>query len=467
MLSRNIMLPILVILFALLAATAYAATDFSTEVSVPNTFLTGQTGLINVTITNNGPTDWFLVNAMGLEKWTYVDPWRVQIAGGASKIAHVYIAPPDDAEPGTTSFLLTVARDSTGARFERQLFVTIRQMVSATISTFSIDCAVCTDHAGLTAVIKNTGTEPVSGILAVDLGGIARNFSVDTIARDGKQTIEETFELGGLRPGKYNATGSFIDSRGHVTSRARTAFNVMLNENISYERQESGSVFGTTVTLTATNRGNTEAKAVLSEPATTSWWMLYTGPPVNMSAGQYYWSTMLAPGERRELTYSEVNWPLFAFIFIVIAGGIYAYVQSTSLTIRKRVLGRKLVSAGKDIAVSIEVRNARRAADMVVVRDVVPPIFSISGRFEIAKPVIRKISTGTEIIWKMGGLGAGEERVLHYKIKPSVDVYGGLTLHPATLRIKSGTSTMERVSNTVTLEGSAGGPKKLSVEVEK
>ena len=55
-------------------------------------------------------------------------------------------------------------------------------------------------------------------------------------------------------------------------------------------------------------------------------------------------------------------------------------------------------------------------------------------KFDTLKPVIRKTAEGTELSWKLDSLKTAEERVINYRIKPTVDVLGSLELPSSTMR---------------------------------
>jgi hypothetical protein len=83
------------------------------------------------------------------------------------------------------------------------------------------------------------------------------------------------------------------------------------------------------------------------------------------------------------------------------------------------------------------VNNSSNELKDVIVKDLVPPIATVSEKFETLKPVKRKIKTGIELNWRISSLKPGEEVILSYRIVPIVDIVGSLRLPQATVSFVS------------------------------
>jgi uncharacterized protein (DUF58 family) len=147
---------------------------------------------------------------------------------------------------------------------------------------------------------------------------------------------------------------------------------------------------------------------------------MYSGPsPTGMSISKnYYWKLSLGPNESKSISYSEIYWPSYAVILLGIVAAFIFYIQMSAFSITKNVISGTRVRPGKEISVALNLKNRKNEIDRAVVRDVVPPNYSIVSKFETVKPVIRKIGEGIELNWKVSKLKPQEERVFHYTIKP-------------------------------------------------
>ncbi len=114
-----------------------------------------------------------------------------------------------------------------------------------------------------------------------------------------------------------------------------------------------------------------------------------------------------------------------------------------------------LLAGGKEITISLNLRNrSRKVIRDIVVRDHVSPLAAVVKKFDTLVPNINRKVTGTELTWKIKELKPKEERVLTYKIRPSVDILGQLRLPKAHALFKTKKGKRSRVlSKTVSIMG--------------
>jgi hypothetical protein len=124
----------------------------------------------------------------------------------------------------------------------------------------------------------------------------------------------------------------------------------------------------------------------------------------------------------------------------------------------KKVVKKK----GGDWAIEVSVHNRGKAVEGAIVTDTVPHNFTLSSSFETLKPIVRKMELGTQLIWRIGGIRRGEEKILHYRIAPKIHS-GPVRLPAAHLRAKKGEKTIIASTGNAVLAIEKG-PPKLSVE---
>ena len=454
---------------ALLVATpafAAAATDFTVSIDTPDSYLVGTTGTAVMHIYNNGTSGSFGVIYLGMENWIWTNVSHIVIASGETKDVTFYISPPLSADPKIYSTILTITRESNGAKIDQQLLVQVAQTVDASLSNFTTSCTECGGSADFSVDVRNVGTEPFIGTLTADVTGIPRIFQLE-IARGEVQHIEDSLDLSGFRPGDYTIKLDLNSTTRHIQTLSKD-FTITTVQNVIYNSSSSSSPFGNFVTLTASNMGNVPMTATLRAPILKTWWSVYSGPvPTTVTDTEYFWTMELAGGGHVEIAYSEIFWPLPIIIIALAIIGIFAYIQFAALTVSKAAVGRTMIIPGKDIGIAITIKNARAKAESIIVREMVPSAFSVSGRFDTVKPTMRKLHTGTELVWKFSNVGPGEERIIHYKITPNVQIYGGTVLTPTIVRARTGIRTIERMSKSIFLQGATSGTRKLPIEVEK
>jgi hypothetical protein len=94
----------------------------------------------------------------------------------------------------------------------------------------------------------------------------------------------------------------------------------------------------------------------------------------------------------------------------------------------------------------LEVRNrTRHEIKDVLIRDFVPSIATVVEKFDTLRPTLRKVAGGTELVWRLDSIGPLEERVLAYRVKPSVDIIGTLKLPKALMRYTDKEKKVKRV----------------------
>jgi len=272
-----------------------------------------------------------------------------------------------------------------------------------------------------------------------------------------------------MTPGDYVVEAKIVDSVGNNLYADSASFKIPAIENIIYDKQVSSSPFGSMITVTATNMGNVVSFADLKSTSPKSWYSIYSGPsPTGMAIGDYYsWRVSLDPKQSTNISYSEVYWPTYAVIIFAILVAVFIYWQSTAFTFTKNVMSGKNIKGGKEISVSLDIRNKRRDIDKAVIRDVVPSDFSIVSKFDTVKPLIRKIPKGIELNWKVGELKPHEERVLHYTIKPSTEVVRRSSLPSAAVKALRNKRVVLKHSNKVYLQPEQEEVKVVTVKVSK
>lgn len=454
--GRNSLLRLIFLIsFALmlLFSVGFAQEQFSISVSEPQSVLAGKTTEFTLSITSQ-VEEWYSVAVIGTQpSWVSIEKFSVRVPAGSTDTIKVSISPSYDALQGIYGFTVIVS-DTSGNKQEKNVLISVIQKLSAVVKDIKLSCTSCKPGETLTvrATAENIGSKNLEDLqLVMSVGEDTKSASIAVLDALTKKRVSEDFVMPeAMQPGKYSVKFQLVDKE--LLDERSVGFTVPEISDVNIEEKVSSSIFGKSVTLTATNIGNVKAQAAIKAIVSKDWFVIYSGPQPSSKNGEYVWTAELDPKEVVKIEYSELYWPTYIIAAILVAAGIFLYLQMTALSIKKRVFQKHAVE-GKEISVSLEIKNRGVTAENVVIKDKVPTMFEIVGKFETLKPIIRKSENESELTWKLGRLKPGEERVLHYKIKTIVGVIGSIALPKASLSGKVGNKAVLRESNYVYLHG--------------
>ncbi len=205
------------------------------------------------------------------------------------------------------------------------------------------------------------------------------------------------------------------------------------------QRSESvkNKIFIYTKQIKAENQGNVRTNITLNETIPS-----YLKPIVafeekpdrEIQVGgdtMYIWKFQSSPGEDAIISYTFNYWiPGVALVMLIIGLTGLKALQRTAL-FTKSV---KVDENGVKVFLGVENISNRSLKD-VEVKEFIPDIASVEREFSMAKPVVRKTNNGTRLSWEIEELEPGDQRVFEYRIKPIVEVEGGITLPRAELEV--------------------------------
>jgi hypothetical protein len=445
------------------------AQDFTVSLDVKPEYYATKTDYIKLTINNPSESDWFTIVVMGFpQEWVTTQTSILQVPAIGSNSMLIEVKPARDVLPGMFQYFLKVKSVNTGSEFEKNLLINIQQVTSAILKDVALSCETCIDNVDVSGTVYNVGSKDLDLTLVIKVADQQKIFSIGKLNVRDKKEFKTSFSLKDMSPGSYVMEFNLIDIEGKSLYTDSKTFKIPSIENVIYDKQISPTPFGSLITVSAINKGNVVSTIDLSSNVPKDWYYFISGPsPTGMAIGHYYWRTELNPGESTSLKYSEIYWPTYVLIVAVVLVGIFVYWQSTAVAFTKNVIGRPSIKAGRDFSISLHVRSRRRDISRVAVRDVVPSDFSIVSKFETIKPVIRKIASGIELVWRVGDLKPHEERVLHYTIKPTQEIPRRVSLPSALVKGVKGKGLFVKRSNRISLHPEYDETKIVTVKVSK
>jgi len=454
-------------MFLAIIPSVFAA-SFTAQVQNAPYFMAGRAGIINLTVTNNGPTDWFTVSTVGYPStWLVLDTTSglIRVESGKSTTLAIFVNPGKDAIPLAYEYYVTVKSTTTNEEVEQKVPILVRQVTDVIIGDFKLSCEQCSKEVTASGTIYNVGTRDVPVHLSLKFGNDERTLDIPAMKTLTQDEFSETFDIQGMMPATYSIDGK-ITSGSKLLYDDTKNFDIPKIENVTFEEKSFVTPFGRFVSIIGTNGGNYKADAQFESAVSGAWYAIYTGPEA-VKGATYKWTIPIESGATYELGYSEIYWPTYLIILIIIIIGIMIYRSYTAITLSKEIIGKNEVKYGHEMTVSIQLRNKIRDITNLVVKDVIPEGFALVTKFDTVKPTLRKVAEGTEIVWKIGDLKPHEQRVLHYKMKAVKPFRGRKHLEKASLVAKFGDKTVTRNSNFVTIYSEGHEPSSLAVEIDK
>lgn len=445
------------------------ASDFITSIDVEDVYLAGRESAMTVSIKNNGPTEWFSVSIIGLPAdWLALDTTSglFKIESGETYTIDIVVSPGKDAIPLTYEYFINVQNTRTNEVIEQRVLIPVKQVTDVIITNFETSCIECNKEVTVSGEINNVGTRDMPVTLTVTFMDHVEILEIDELKAMEQEPFSYTYDLENLNPDTYEITGEIVGNN-KVLYDHTIEFQIPAVQSITMDESSFNTPFGRFVRINAVNEGNYKADAEFVSDVKNAWYIIYAGPDARIDGDEYSWIVAIEPGESYELGYSEIYWPTYLIVLIVIIIGFMMYMNYTAIVVRKAIVGKNIVKVGEELSVSVSIKNKIRNLSNLVVKDVIPDGFTLVTKFATVKPTIRKVHEGTEVVWKIGDLKAHDQRVLHYKIKPSHGLRGRKHLPKATVLAKYGEKIVKRNSNLVSIYSKGNEPSMIPVEITK
>jgi len=261
--------------------------------------------------------------------------------------------------------------------------------------------------------------------------------------------------------GEYEVYVALKNELNKVLDEKTINFEIETIHKVDEEKKTVNSVLYSIVTIKITNNGNvvesdfyvTESLPLISK----NFFYPEIEPIQQEEKGNrivYTWLIKkLAPTESITITYQLrfTNLVLVSCLLIIIIVWVVWLFFRPQL--RKSYMG--LLAEGREITISLNLKNRqRKTIKDIIVHDSVPPLAAVVKKFDTLVPSLKRKVSGTELTWKIKELRAKEERVLTYRIKPTIDILGKLKLPKAHVIYKTKKGKKRRIlSKTVSIMG--------------
>ncbi len=460
-----------IFVFTLLFISVHAEEILITSPEKSITVYAGQTNTLNILVTNNrGVEDTFYFSLWGGPSiWTTLDvPWINLDAGETTDIT-LKIEPPRDAETGTHVLTFSVLSLNSDITESKDIYLDVLRGSDIFISdialekqTFSMGDAIIIEPTLINLNKKNPLETSVTTEILKDNLIVQKSGESITIEPKSTKRLTYRFEVKNTNePGNYEIKVVARNMLNKILDERKTTFKIETVHKIDEEKETKNSILYSEIAIRIINNGNYVEKdfyVTESMPAISKNFFYPEIEPVSREEIEnrviYKWLIAeLKPGQSVTIKYQLRFTNIVITACILIIAVIWVVWLLFRPIIAKSYIG--FLAEKQEITISLTLKNkGRKTLKNVIVKDIVPPLASVVKKFETLEPKIVRKSKGTELTWNIKQIKPKEERILTYKMKPVIDIAGGLKLPKAFFTFETKKGKKKRIlSKTITIVG--------------
>ncbi|MDY6777671.1 MAG: hypothetical protein SVU32_03335 [Candidatus Nanohaloarchaea archaeon] len=428
----------------------------------------GDTAKFHITVTNRGDSQQtfqvtFETGTATDPAWYYLENSIMDIEPGESVTTTLYVTPGREALAGNWGPEIKVyPLGNSSNRFKQLVTFSVVRDRQLVLTDFSLPDSkhpptgrVRARFTVLNVIQSRIPANEYRFVLR--MAGKETTIPVPSLEPGDERTVTGGLNLTGQAAGLYTLEAELQTIEGTVLESRSAKIRIERVEDVVRSSRKAGGLLQTRTVKTVRNTGNVAAEDVevlFSVPRYASPFVSFTDEPVKVRTEEgkkiYTWTIdSLAPGASRSFTASVNYWPLLFVVVILGIAGFVVYRQLRTVTIVK---SGKREEDHHTIHLRVK-NNTGRQIEEVLVRDFVPGIANLIEKFDSKKPDrIQPTEEGTELVWHMGSMDAGEERIVTYKLRPKVEVEGYISLPEAEVEYERGGREREKRSHPITAE---------------
>ncbi|MBD3163839.1 hypothetical protein GF323_01450 [Candidatus Woesearchaeota archaeon] len=242
-----------------------------------------------------------------------------------------------------------------------------------------------------------------------------------------------------LKPFKDLLTVRMIYEGEEILGPYYRRYELVPYSRITEETDVQKSFLKTTKTVIFTNKGNIGFQGRLSVPTTHIKRFFGSTKPkaeVVRKGGMlaYSWEKSLRPYESFSVQVKTNYLSLLILVIIIIALAVFLYIKRSPIYIKKQVTEIDSQEGGiskAKILINVKNRSEKKISEIAVI-DKIPKLLDVEKHTTLGSLKPKKIrknkSHETLILWDIDELMPGEERVISYYVKSSLQILGGFTL---------------------------------------
>jgi len=454
---------ILLLIALLLISNAYALKiEF---VDYPETIYTLEKSYVRFRLTNDGSKkDTFYIGVWP-SSWISLEKYFVVLNPGESETLQFSVEPPIDANIGNVVFSITAKSTDTGATTNEDIILSVRRRTGTYISDIKLNQDIVSPKETvliqpvLVNLDKTQSKQVIVRTKIVKDGNQIKMFEEEALLQPSTtKTLSTPFEVtNDYAPGIYGIQVFLYDRFGSPIHSKSTVFEIKRYSDYEKDKKIYRSLLETSFLINVTNKGNYPQSFVITEtmPKIAKYFFYPEIEPLKEEEKEnrvvYTWIiSNLEPNKSATIRY-YLRFSNAAFVTFL----ILLFVAFVLSLFHKPTLLKKYSEASqleKDNLVTLHVRNnSIREIHNIVVKDTVPSIFAVVKEFDTLKPEVKVTQTGTILVWKIDKLKPKEDRVLTYRIRPTINIEGKVKLPKAYFSYKSGKIVISKIADKIVI----------------
>ncbi|MFH8080433.1 MAG: hypothetical protein QXO84_00960 [Candidatus Aenigmatarchaeota archaeon] len=432
-------------------------------VDYPETVYTLEKTTVKFKIINDdGQRDTFYIGIWP-SSWISLEKYFVSLDPNEEEIIKFVIEPPIDADVGNVVFSIKAKSTQTTKIASLDIILNIRRRTGTYFSDLTLNQDVFSPKEtliikpmlvnldktqGKHVMVKTKILKDEEQIAVLDEELILQPLTTKTLSIPFE--IKNTYE-----PGLYKVQVFMYDEFGNPIHSKSSFFTIKKYSEIEKEKKIHKTLLEVTFTINVTNKGNYPQNIIITEtmPKFSKYFFYPEIEPEKSEEKEnritYTWSfSDVKPNQSVNLQYSlRFGSAAFViFLFLLFMTFILSLLHKPTLM---KKYSEKL-DLEKENLVTLHIKNnSLREIDNVVVKDIVPPVFIVVKEFDTLKPEIKVTPKGTNLIWRIDKLKPKEDRVLSYRIKPTMNIDGKVRLPKAYFSYKSGKSVINKIAEKI------------------
>lgn len=455
---------LLVVFSSMGAKAASDSPDFAVNVkSIKDTIKPTERAQYEIQIKNKLEENrTFVIYTQGLSpSWEYLESYMIKAGPNKTGSTTLYVSPSKTETAGRRGFYIYVyPQEKENASVKQSVILDIvrdKKLVFLTLSTKKSNYEP-EEKVKVFTTVKNVGRKKISKYkVNFSLNGKSEIVNVPYLDSGDSAELQTSFKLGKYYQGEYIVEAETLSGENEVEDSMTTKINVPGKVRMKRTEEVTDMVLWKDVEVKIKNVGNLKSeleylrakfpsfiKPIVSTVRKPDKIRSIDGETV------YEWKVRdLNPGEIQSVNYRLNYWVVIAIIGLIVLISAFAYMELKVATLTKRA---RKVDSEHSVHIIVE-NNTGGKIENAKVKDFVPGIAKLIEKFDSAKPnSIKKKEEGTEIVWELGSLDPGEERVLTYRIKPVVQVEGSIRLPKAEMDYKTKRGEKKSSSHRATAE---------------
>lgn len=438
-------LMLIAILFSMLLISncAYSQEPYTINIrSDSDAVLAGQRITYTATITNNlNRTDTVELSISGgpQTSWVTLNDYSIRLDYGETRQFRFYINPPFDTRVNKYLFRMkAISKENAEDVVLKDINMYVIEVSKIDLTTFTTDKDYYTvgEKVRLTTGVKNLGTgKSGNSTLKIKMTGTTndeKTINIPPLGVDEEhiEKIEYTFDVY-YDKGNFELDCTLFDENNEEVNTKEASFEIEKKVIIEKKRDVSSTMLERAIEIRATNNGNDKGVAqILEDKSRIPQTIEFDKEPEELvvdGKAKYAWTCELEPRQTCTVTYRIKYWVYFVAAIVIIA------IMFVIVNVAEKPRITKRYRKGEVHTINIEIKNnSIRSLEDVQVQDLVPQIFKIVENSCTIKPALAKRKkNGVLLVWKLGKLPAKDERIISYKIRPILDVEGGIRLPSA------------------------------------